>query len=346
MIEILVIIIAIILDFALGEPHRKIHPTVWMGSVISRLVVIAKKSTNHEQVKGIIITLTVAALAIIPILALYAITFTLESDMQAIIIIISSILVLYATISIRSMLQHVNFILKPLESDDINLAQQRLATVVKRDTGKLDKPHIFSGLVETIAENTVDGIIGPLFFFTISGAPGALVYRAVNTIDAMIGYKTQEFKDLGWFGANCDKILNYIPARTTGILIIISAAILGLDWRGALYILRTEHEKLASPNAGYPIAAMSGALGVYLEKIGHYKINSLGKEPTVHDVNQAKRIMLVCVGLYVALYIGLYAMLYLATYVAFYVAFYVAPYVAISSTSIIELGVPLWWLLV
>lgn len=299
MIEIaLVIFAALIIDIALGEPPRRVHPTAWMGALVGRLVVAAKGRTRYERTSGTIITLAVVAAFCAPIVALYSVSISLEPQIHAVIVAASGIVVLYVAVSVRSMLQHVAAVTAPLELDDIAVAQQRLAAVVKRKTGELDGNHILSGLVETIAENTVDGIISPLSYFALAGAPGAIAYRAVNTIDAMIGYKTPEFRDIGWFGATCDRVLNYIPARITAVLMVASAAILRLDWRAARTIAARDHAKTSSPNAGYPIAAMAGALGVRLEKIDHYVIGQGGAEPTTQSVKDACKMMLVCTGLY------------------------------------------------
>ena len=115
--------------------------------------------------------------------------------------------------------------------------------IVKRNTKHLDKNHISSAVLESVSENTVDGITGPLFYYAIFGLPGAFVYRAINTIDSMVGYKTSLFRNIGWFGANCDTILNYIPSRLTGLVMILSALILGYNWKESFYIMRRDGKK-------------------------------------------------------------------------------------------------------
>ena len=142
-----------------------------------------------------------------------------------------------------------------LEKDDLDSARNHLSMIVKRNTKHLDKNHISSAVLESVSENTVDGITGPLFYYAIFGLPGAFVYRAINTIDSMVGYKTSLFRNIGWFGANCDTILNYIPSRLTGLVMILSALILGYNWKESFYIMRPDGKKLECPNAGYPIAA-------------------------------------------------------------------------------------------
>ena len=152
------------------------------------------------------------------------------------------------------------------------MARNNLSMIVKRNTTDLDKDHIISGVLESISENTVDGITGPMFYYAFFGLPGAFVYRVINTADSMIGYKTDIFKNIGWFAATCDSILNYIPSRLTGLIMIISAAILQNNWKESYKIMIRDGKKTESPNAGYPMAALAGALETKFEKINHYKL--------------------------------------------------------------------------
>ena len=154
------------------------------------------------------------------------------------------------------------------------MARTNLSMIVKRNTKNLDKNHVISGVLESISENTVDGITGPLFYFALFGLPGAFVYRVINTADSMIGYKTDIFKNVGWFGATCDTILNYIPSRLTGLVMIISAAILQNNWKESYKIMIRDGKKTESPNAGYPMAALAGALETKFEKINHYMLGN------------------------------------------------------------------------
>jgi adenosylcobinamide-phosphate synthase len=163
--------------------------------------------------------------------------------------------------------------------------------IVKRKTKDLDKNHVISGVLESISENTVDGITGPMFYFAIFGLPGAFVYRVVNTADSMIGYKTNIFKNVGWFAATCDTILNYIPSRLTGLLMIISAAILQNNWKGSYKIMFRDGKKTESPNAGYPMAALAGALETKFEKLNHYSLGNVDTTLTKKHVLSAITMM-------------------------------------------------------
>jgi len=158
-------------------------------------------------------------------------------------------------------------------------------------SNNLDKNHILSGTLESISENTVDGITGPLFYFGLFGIFGAFVYRVINTFDSMIGYKTKMFENLGWFAANCDKIINYIPSRLTALVMILGSIILGIDWRNSYHVMIRDSSKLESPNAGYPMAVLAGALNTTFEKINHYKIGDGKIQLDISHIKSSIRLM-------------------------------------------------------
>ena len=168
--------------------------------------------------------------------------------------------------------KHAQTVLKSIEQDDLSMARVNLSMIVKRNTKNLDKNHLISGVLESISENTVDGVTGPLFYYALLGLPGAFVYRVINTADSMIGYKTDLFKNVGWFTANCDSIVNYIPSRLTGLMMVFSAALLQKNWKNSYRVMMNDGKKTESPNAGYPMAALAGALETKFEKINHYEL--------------------------------------------------------------------------
>jgi adenosylcobinamide-phosphate synthase len=159
------------------------------------------------------------------------------------------VILLKTTIAIRGMEYHALKVSNALEANDLESARNNLAMIVKRNTKNLDKNHVISGVLESISENTVDGITGPLFYYGLFGLPGAFVYRTINTIDSMIGYKNSIFRNVGWFGAACDTVLNYIPARLTGLVMILATAILKNDWKNSYQIMMEDGTKTESPNA-------------------------------------------------------------------------------------------------
>ena len=275
--SILIIGFAITLDLIFGDPRNKYHPTAWIGNFIGNLVPMFKNENAYfEKFGGIIIVListaTVGALLLLFNLKLDSI---IGNEILTIIIsIIVGAILLKTTIAIRGMEKHALRIVDALENDNIDEARTNLAMITKRKTKDLDKNHVLSGALESISENTVDGITGPLFYFALFGLPGAFVYRVVNTIDSMIGYKNEMFGNLGWFGANCDNVLNYIPSRLTGLIMVLASMLLGNDWKQSYQILKEDSGNTSSPNAGYPMAALAGALDTKFQKVDHYRIGN------------------------------------------------------------------------
>ena len=272
--SIFIIGFAILLDFKFGDPKNKYHPTSWIGILIAKLTPLAKNQhTMIEKFGGVCIVTITSGLVIVPLFTLnVGITLITVDYVSMIVSIIIGGLLLKTTIAIRGMEKHAKFVLESLDENNLDLARTHLSMIVKRNTKNLDRNHVFSGVLESISENTVDGITGPLFYYAFLGLPGAFVYRVINTADSMIGYKTDVFKNVGWFAATCDSILNYIPSRLTGIIMIISAAILKNNWKESYKIMIRDGKKTESLNAGYPMAALAGALETKFEKINHYKL--------------------------------------------------------------------------
>jgi adenosylcobinamide-phosphate synthase len=272
--SLLIIGFALLLDFKFGDPKNKYHPTAWIGSFLAKLTPMTRNENYAmEKLGGISIIIVTSGLVILLLFILNVGISLVTIDYVSIVIsVIIGGLLLKSTLAIRGMEKHAKSVLESLDEKNIDMARNNLSMIVKRNTGNLDKNHIFSGVLESISENTVDGITGPLFYYALFGLSGAFVYRVINTADSMIGYKTDIFKNVGWFAANCDNILNYIPSRLTGLVMIISAAILQKNWRESYKIMIRDGKKTESPNAGYPMAALAGALETKFEKIDHYKL--------------------------------------------------------------------------
>ena len=290
---IVIVGFALLLDFLIGDPKTKYHPTAWIGKLIAVLVPFTRNnSPKKELFGGILIVFAVVAIVSTLLVALdFGISLLTIDIVSLVVSIVVGSILLKTTIAIRGMQKHALSVVDALEKDDLDSARNHLSMIVKRNTKHLDKNHISSAVLESVSENTVDGITGPLFYYAIFGLPGAFVYRAINTIDSMVGYKTSLFKNIGWFGANCDTILNYIPSRLTGLVMILSALILGYNWKESFYIMRRDGKKLESPNAGFPIAALAGALGTKLEKINYYAVGDGNIEFTKSHIISAIRLM-------------------------------------------------------
>lgn len=273
MISILIVAGALALDLAFGDPRSKYHPTAWVGMLIAKLVPLAKSQNPMlEKIGGIIVTIIITGL-VAGLLWSFEL-FSFDDVLPTIALILIGSILLKTTIAIKGLEQHGRHVMDALSRNNLSEAQDRLAMLVKRSTKQLDKNHIISGVLETTSENIVDGVTGPLFYFGLFGLPGAFVYRTINTFDSMIGYKNSIFSNVGWFAANCDKILNYLPARITGYVMVLAALLIGADWKNSLYTMKHDGNKTSSPNAGIPMAAMAGALQTRFEKIDHYVLGN------------------------------------------------------------------------
>ncbi len=291
--SIVIIGFAILLDLVFGDPKNRYHPTAWIGMLIGTITT-RMKNENYtvEKVGGIFIVLIPVCLSVIILSSLnFSIDLISVESLSILISIISGIVLFKMTIAIKGMERHALAVLDSIQKNDLTQARTNLSMIVKRNTKNLDKNHILSGTLESLSENIVDGITGPMFYFAIFGLPGAFVYRIVNTVDSMVGYKTQMFKNLGWFGANCDNVLNYIPSRLTGLTIVLGSMLLGHDWKNCYEIFKRDGKKTDSPNAGYPMAAFAGALGTKFEKLEHYSLGSGEYEITSKKVKDAISLM-------------------------------------------------------
>lgn len=263
-------ILAFLIDTIIGDPRTKYHPVVLMGKLIALLehcFYRADDSDNKKFVMGImlvIITLLISYEVAAAIMMLsYQIPFSWGSAAVG-------GLLLSFTISPNSLAKAGKGIYALLIIGELTEAREKVGWIVGRDTKDLDDAEIARATIETIAENTVDGIIAPLFFFVLGGVPLAVLYRAANTMDSMIGYKNEKYLYFGRGAAKLDDVLNYIPARITAMLFLFSALILGFDYRNAYRIMQRDAAKHPSPNGGYAEATMAGALHIRLGGMNSY----------------------------------------------------------------------------
>lgn len=271
---ILILALASALDLALGDPPNAIHPVAWMGKVISFLEQGGNKRRPVFQfIYGLLMALFTMALFVIPA---YFIVFYLKSLSFPAYIVVAAVL-LKCTFSIRGLQRAAVVVKKLLVEDKLEEARLELRSLVSRHTKDLPRPLLVSAAIESVAESTCDSFVAPLFYFLLLGIPGAIGYRVVNTMDAMIGYHGK-YEYLGKFAARLDDILNFIPARLTALLLVLAAFVMKTNGRNSWQTALSEHTRTESPNAGWPMAAMAGALNVQLVKVGHYK---LGKDNTL-----------------------------------------------------------------
>lgn len=275
-VTLLVLGSALALDLSAGDPPNRLHPTAWVGRLVGAITPSLKhRSANVERFRGTVAALAIVALAV---LSAYYLLYFVQEILGLVAFVVISVLIMKSTIAIKGMEGHARTVINALASKDLESARRELAKIVGRDTSKLDEQHILSATIESVGESTVDGITSPIFYFALFGIPGAFAYRAINTLDSMIGYKDEYYRNIGWFSVKLDMVANYIPARITGFLMIIAARIVGADWRNSMMIMNRDKYKTRSMNAGWTMATIAGALRVRLEKIGSYSLGE-GYEP-------------------------------------------------------------------
>ncbi|MCK4862804.1 MAG: cobalamin biosynthesis protein [Dehalococcoidales bacterium] len=275
---VLIIVLAVAIDLALGDPPDAFHPVAWMGKVISFLEKAGLKLNPTAQfLYGMGMTLFTIALFVVP---LYFI-FLYLGHINLVATIILGALILKSTFSVKGLRRTALKIRKLLEDDKLKETRFELRALVSRDTKDLPEPLLVSAAVESVAEGTGDSLVAPLFYFLIFGIPGAIAYRVVNTMDSMIGYHGK-YEHLGKFAAILDDILNFIPSRIAALLLVL-AAVMKRNGRKAWRTALREHSKTKSPNAGWPMAATAGALNVRLEKPGQYQLGE-AQTPLVPEI--------------------------------------------------------------
>jgi len=264
------LLIVYLADFVIGDPEWSLHPIRIIGNAIASLEKVLRKihqKVFSEKTAGVI-------LCAITVFSVYAITWLviyLSHSLNSYFGSFISIVLAYFTISVKSLGKSAQQIIGFLKKEDDEGARKYLSGIVGRDTMSLNRREIIRATVETVAENTSDGVVAPLFYLILGGPPLAMAYKAVNTLDSMVGYKNERYGNLGWASARCDDLVNFIPARITGILITIAALLLKLDWKNAYSTMRRDANKHASPNSGYPESAVAGALQVRLGGEKYYE---------------------------------------------------------------------------
>lgn len=275
------ILLAVIIDFVIGDPGSDWHPVRLTGNLAQALETYTRKRYGNTEIAGFI-TCIVILLAVCSVTGLLLLATSL---IHPLIHWFTGIFIVYITIGGRDMLRHVKEVCKHLESGNLPSARHAVGQVVGRDTDELNKAGIIRATVESIAESIVDGVTAPLFFAFLLGPVGAVLYRCVNTLDSMFGYKNERYRKFGYIPARLDDLFNWLPARGTGFLIVGAAFILRNNSRSAWNILWRDHANHASPNAGWPEAAMAGALNVQLGGSSFY-FGKLLSKPTLGDAKQ------------------------------------------------------------
>ena len=273
--------IAYVLDLIFGDPQNIIHPVQIIGKMINigEKSLLGKKYKSDRKYKffaGMILNITIISLT-------YGITYLIHRTSEnSIIFTVAEIYLMYTVFSINSLAREGNRVYNILKEGNIERARKDLSYLVSRDTETMDEKMIIRSTMETISENTVDGIVAPMMYMFLGGLPLSMTYKAINTFDSMVGYKNEKYMDFGKFSAKLDDVANFIPARMTGILIVIASVILGYDYKNSLKIFIRDRKNHSSPNSGHAEAGVAGALGVQFGG----KVSYFGKEvdkPVIGD---------------------------------------------------------------
>lgn len=287
--EARILLAALLLDLLFGDPPNRWHPVAWMGRLIGALRRRAPQDAPLVQLAfGGFITvggsLLVGLLAVLVVRASRKLPDPLCWLGQA--------WLLKTAFSLRNLDAAVREVETALRANDLPEARRLLSWhLVSRDTTRLNTAQIVGAAISSVAENTSDGIIAPLLWYAVGGIPAALIYRYINTGDAMLGYRDAEREWLGKIPARADDLFNLIPARLTALLFVLLRP-------GGWRVWRLNARQTASPNAGHPMSAAAGALGVELEKVGYYTLNSGACPPAPEDIRRMRGLLFGAVGIF------------------------------------------------
>lgn len=284
-----VLLFALAFDLLIGEFPAKIHPVVWIGKTISffRKHLINYKNRMSGLIAAICVIAVSSLIVLVPMLIIKH--FLYINDGMIYLFKLAAVLLLTSTFSVKLLLDSARDVENDLMNNNLNKARQGVSYLVSRKTDELNKEHIISAVIETLTENIPDSYVSTVFYYSVIGIAFALlgfddfdvviiavlaafIHRVADTMDSMLGYKTEELYNIGFVPAHLDDILNYIPARISGMLIVIAAAIMGLNWKGANHIMKRDARNCDSPNSGYTMATVAGALNIQLEKEGTYTL--------------------------------------------------------------------------
>lgn len=260
------ITVAYIIDMIIGDPPEWPHPVRWIGTMIT----FFEKRWNNgksKRWKGVAMLLFILLFVFVIVLGLVLIGYRIHPIVG---VLVESIII-STTIAQKSLKVASLEVYRPLIEGDLPEARKKLSYIVGRDTASLEEGEIARGAIETVAENTSDGVTAPLFWALLGGAPLAMVYRATNTCDSMVGHVNERYKEFGWASAKWDDVLNWIPSRLTGIIMLLGTRPEGMRYRKAWTILFRDAKKHPSPNSGWGEAAVAASLGIQLGGINYYK---------------------------------------------------------------------------
>ena len=297
---IMALIAGYILDLLLGDPEWLYHPVRLIGKLISRLEKRLRAQSGNLRRSAVILT----AVTVLATMAAAALVLFLLSLWGRIPLFAGMTLLNWKGIAVTCMAKEARGVEKALERG-LPDARKQVARIVGRDTQNLDEEEIVKATVETVAENTTDGVISPLFWALLGGPVLLWGFKAANTLDSMVGYMDEKYRDIGWSSAKLDDVMNWLPARLTALLMICAAFLTGLDGKNALRIVRRDHANHTSPNCAWSEAAAAGALHIQLGGTHEYfgkpvvkpTIGDADRPAEKTDVRKANRLLYVTSGL-------------------------------------------------
>ena len=269
-----------VLDLIFGDPYSFPHPVRYIGKLIrwtEKKIRAVSKTGRALKIGGFVLWFVTVGTT-------FVITYGIVklSQIHPVIYFVVNSVLLYTTLATKCLADEAKKIMKVLQTGTIEEARKQLSYIVGRDTTSLSQGEIIRATVETVAENTVDGIIAPLFYAFIGGAPLAFAYKAINTLDSTVGYKNEKYADIGFASAKIDDMANYLPARITALLMTLASLILRLDYKNCLKIAIRDRKNHKSPNCAYSEGAVAGALGIQLGGTNVY-FGEVVYKPTIGD---------------------------------------------------------------
>jgi adenosylcobinamide-phosphate synthase len=266
------------LDLLLGDPRGWPHPVVWVGRLIQRLEELWTAWLGRSRLAGVLLTLSTLLVTGGAAWGLLALAGFLHPWLQA----AAALWLAWTCLALRSLHAESLEVVRQLEAGDLEAARRALSLIVGRDTAGLDEAGILRAAIETVAENTSDAVVAPLFYLCLGGPVLGILFKAASTLDSMVGYDNERYRAVGWASARLDDLLNLVPARLTGLLMVLAAFPLRLNAGGALMVMRRDGRKPKSPNAGIPEAAVAGALAIRLGGPAVY-FGTRVEKPTLGD---------------------------------------------------------------
>ena len=304
--------VAWLLDFIIGDPQNWPHPVRWIGNLISAVQRVVRRYCHSDRalrIGGAVMWIVVVGLTWAVSWGVLALAHSIHPWLGWVV----EVWMIFTVLAGRCLANAAQDVERPLRAGNLAASREKLSWIVGRDTSQLQPQQINRGVVETVAENTVDGIIAPLFFLLLGGAPLAMAYKAVNTLDSMVGYKHEKYRAIGMVSARLDDVANFIPARLSWLLLGVAAFLCRKDGSRALQIGWRDRYNHSSPNCAWSEASVAGALGIRLggpndyfgERVEKPWIGDAQRDISVDDISHTIRLMWVASTLALALFIAL-----------------------------------------